>query len=149
MLLAKNGHLSSTKNTHHINSCYFFITDYIKQQHINLAHCPTTDMLADFLTKPLQGSLFRKFHQRLLNLPPLSDPLAGQECVGTKSTVTMTLPEHANCTSTKVSRHYRSMPNCTEVRPQSSQDYCSHLEMTHHHILPGLCCYRPELMLIT
>ena len=134
MLLAKNGHLSSTKNTHHINICYFFITDYIKQQCINLAHCPTTDMLADFLTKPLQGSLFRKFHQCLLNLPPLSDPLAGQESVGTKSTVTTTLPEHAQLhrhlsvmTLLECAQPHRSAPTVILGLLQSSQnDSSSH-----------------------
>jgi hypothetical protein len=29
-------------------------------------HCPTSDMLADFFTKPLQGALFRKFRSILL-----------------------------------------------------------------------------------
>ena len=40
--------------------------DMIKTDGINVRHCPTAEMLADFLTKPLQGSLFRKFRQVLL-----------------------------------------------------------------------------------
>ena len=31
-------------------------------------YCPTVEMNADPLTKPVQGSLFRKFRQRMLNL---------------------------------------------------------------------------------
>jgi hypothetical protein len=33
---------------------------------IRIRHCPTLQMLADFFTKPLQGSLFRKFRDVVL-----------------------------------------------------------------------------------
>ena len=33
---------------------------------IKVVHCPTTTMLVDFLMKPLQGALFRKFKDVLL-----------------------------------------------------------------------------------
>ena len=39
MLLAHNGHLSSTKNTWHINIRYYFITDHIKNGRVQVAHC--------------------------------------------------------------------------------------------------------------
>jgi len=38
-----------------------FIKDRIENGEINLLHCLTGDMIADFFTKPLQGSLFTKF----------------------------------------------------------------------------------------
>ena len=41
---------------------YFYITDQVKVKQLQIAHCPTKDMLADFFTKPLQGSLFVKLH---------------------------------------------------------------------------------------
>ena len=40
--------------------------DRIVTENITIAHCPTEEMLADFFTKPLQGSLFRKFRAVLL-----------------------------------------------------------------------------------
>jgi hypothetical protein len=40
---------------------YFFIKNRLDLEHIDVKHCPTKQMLADFFTKPLQGSLFRKF----------------------------------------------------------------------------------------
>ena len=43
-------------------------------------------MLADYFTKPLQGSLFRKFRNLILNVSPkdeLNVGLGQQECVGT------------------------------------------------------------------
>ena len=58
MLLAKNGRSSSTKNTCHIDICYYFITDQVTKKRIRIEHCPTATMLGDFFTKLLQGSLF-------------------------------------------------------------------------------------------
>ena len=33
-----------------------------------MIYCPTGDMMADVLTKPLQGSLFKKFRDAILNI---------------------------------------------------------------------------------
>ena len=40
-------------------------------------------MIADFLTKPLQGALFRKFRDRIMNVDPLTIAqwTGSQECV--------------------------------------------------------------------
>jgi hypothetical protein len=64
--MERNGKLSSGNHSRHIDIRYFFITDHSKRSHIDIQHCPTGAMLADFLTKPLQGSLFRKFRAVLL-----------------------------------------------------------------------------------
>jgi hypothetical protein len=72
MLLEKNGHGSSSKRTRHINIRYFFVADRIAAGEVKVEYCPTGDMLADFFTKPLQGSSFRKFREQILNLK--SDP---------------------------------------------------------------------------
>ena len=83
MLLAHNGRLSSTKNTWHIDIRYYFINDHIKNGRVRVEHCPTTHMIADCLTKPLQGAKFREFCNHLLNISePMQDD-AGQECVET------------------------------------------------------------------
>jgi hypothetical protein len=68
MLLEKNGKKSSGKRTRHINIRYFFVTDRIAAHEVHVEYCPTGDMLADFFTKPLQGSAFRKFRNRILNI---------------------------------------------------------------------------------
>jgi hypothetical protein len=80
MLLARNGKQSSGKKTRHIEIRYYFITDQINQKKARVEYCPTGDMIADFFTKPLQGSVFRWFRAVILNLPP---PVAEQECVAT------------------------------------------------------------------
>jgi hypothetical protein len=68
MLLEKNGRASSSKRTRHINVRYFFITDRIKSRELNVAYCPTGDMVADYFTKPLQGSAFRKLRDIIMNV---------------------------------------------------------------------------------
>ena len=64
--MEKNGKASCGQRSRHIEIRHFFITDRSKAKQIDIVHCPTAQMLADFLTKPLQGSLFRKFRAVLL-----------------------------------------------------------------------------------
>jgi hypothetical protein len=61
ILLEKNGGASSIKRTKHINVRYFFIKDRIASGEITVEHCPATEMLGGHFTKPLQGTMFRKF----------------------------------------------------------------------------------------
>jgi hypothetical protein len=68
ILLEKNGRRSSSRRTRHINIRYFFVTDRIQAKELMVEYCPTGEMLADMFTKPLQGSLFRRFRQAVLNL---------------------------------------------------------------------------------
>ena len=83
MLLAKNGRKSSGKKTRHIEIRYYFITDNINRGAAAVQYCPTEDMIADFFTKPLQGSQFRKLRNLIMNYHPSTDsPSDGQECVG-------------------------------------------------------------------
>ena len=65
ILLEKNGRASSSKRTKHINVRYFFVTDMIKKNKMSVEWMPTADMVADFWTKPNQGSLFIK-HRDLI-----------------------------------------------------------------------------------
>jgi hypothetical protein len=64
ILLEKNGIASSSKCTKHINIQYFFITNCVDKGDVSLVWCPTGDMIRDFMTKPLQGALFRKFRDQ-------------------------------------------------------------------------------------
>ena len=38
----------------------FFITDQVEKGNLMIEYCPTTDMVADYFTKPLQGEKFQK-----------------------------------------------------------------------------------------
>ena len=70
ILLEKNGRASAGKRSKHIDLRYFFAKDRIESGDIEVDFTPTTEMLADFFTKPLQGELFRKFRNLILNLDP-------------------------------------------------------------------------------
>ena len=63
--LAQNG-MSNSEKTRHISIRYFFVTDRIKSGEVKLQHMGTEDMIADILTKPLQGELFARFRDLLL-----------------------------------------------------------------------------------
>jgi hypothetical protein len=66
ILLEKNGKRSSSKRTPAINTRYFFITDQVDKGNISVEYCPTGEMVADFMTKPLQGALFLKFKKLIM-----------------------------------------------------------------------------------
>jgi hypothetical protein len=71
--LERNGRASSGKRTRHINIRYFFIKDRIGSGELRVEYCPTENMLADFFTKPLQGALFRKLRDKIMNIDPMTD----------------------------------------------------------------------------
>jgi hypothetical protein len=64
--LIKNGR-SNSERTRHIAIRFFFLADRVNSNEISIEYMPTGEMLADILTKPLQGELFRRLRDRLLN----------------------------------------------------------------------------------
>ena len=70
-MLEKNGKGSSGKRTKHINIRYFFIKDRIDNGELKVDFCPTDKMLADFFSKPTQGSKFTDFRDQVLGMKEL------------------------------------------------------------------------------
>ena len=66
ILLERNGRSSSTKHTKHMHIRYFYVTEQVQNKAIHVTHCPTVEMVADFFTKPLQGSLFTKMRNYVM-----------------------------------------------------------------------------------
>jgi hypothetical protein len=66
IILEQNWKASSSKCTRHINIQYFFITDWVNMKEIRPHWGPTKEMVADFWTKPLQGSHFRKLRDYIM-----------------------------------------------------------------------------------
>jgi hypothetical protein len=64
--MLKNGRPTSDR-TRHINIRFFFVCDRQAAGEINVEYKPTKEMLADILTKPLQGELFVQLRNELLN----------------------------------------------------------------------------------
>ena len=71
--MEKNGRNSCTGNSRHIHIRYFFVKDRVDKKEVKIEYCPTEQMLADFFTKPLQGSLFRKFRDVIMGYKPMTD----------------------------------------------------------------------------
>ena len=65
--LAEKGRSTSAR-TRHINIRYFFIKDRIQNGELEIKQVPTSEMIADVLTKPLQGKHFRDLRDLLLNV---------------------------------------------------------------------------------
>ena len=63
--MAESG-ASASRRTRHINVRYFFIKERIDSGEIRVSYLPTEEMIADLLTKPIQGKLFVKLRDRLL-----------------------------------------------------------------------------------
>ena len=63
--LAERGK-SNSNRTKHIKIRYFFIKQYLDDGEFIIIHCPTQQMIADILTKPLQGALFFTLRDLLL-----------------------------------------------------------------------------------
>ena len=59
ILMEINGRNSCTGNSRHIHIRYFWIKDKVDNNEVRVQYLPTHIMLADYFTKPLQGSQFR------------------------------------------------------------------------------------------
>ena len=57
---------SASPKTRHIAIRYFFIKDRIDSSEVVVSYMPTKLMIADIMTKPLQGDLFRQMRSALL-----------------------------------------------------------------------------------
>jgi hypothetical protein len=82
ILIEKNGKASSSKRTKHISIRYYFVTDRINKNELTVEWCPTGDMIGDYMTKPNQGALFRKFRDQLMGVVAAKDPGPGKVTKG-------------------------------------------------------------------
>jgi len=67
-LLQTNGRASSSKQTRHMNIRYFFVADVQKRNHVTIEHCPTDEMIGDFLPSHWGGAKFRRFCNIIMNI---------------------------------------------------------------------------------
>jgi hypothetical protein len=68
IILSEKGRSTSAR-TRHVAMRYFLAKDYIERKEIKINYKSTLEMVADYLTKPLQGSLFIKHRAALMNIP--------------------------------------------------------------------------------
>ena len=65
--LEMNGKESSGKRTRHFDIKFFYFTDLIKRKEMEVQFCPTDEMVADYMTKPLVGSKFIEFRKTIMD----------------------------------------------------------------------------------
>jgi len=65
MALIEKGRSTSAR-TRHIGIRYFFVKDRVDSGELSIEYEPTMTMLADCMTKPLQGDLFRDMREMLM-----------------------------------------------------------------------------------
>ena len=46
---------------------YFYVTDLIKRKELQIKSCPSDEMTADYMTKPLTGNKFFKHGIDIMN----------------------------------------------------------------------------------
>ena len=68
ILLETNGKMSRGKRSKHISVRYFFIKDRVDSGELSIEWCSSENMVADLLTKPLQGDTFLAFRDVIMNV---------------------------------------------------------------------------------
>jgi ABC-type nitrate/sulfonate/bicarbonate transport system substrate-binding protein len=58
---------STSDRTRHVAIRYYWVKDRMEAKEIEVVYCPTEDMIADILTKPLVGTQFINLRNALLN----------------------------------------------------------------------------------
>ena len=62
---------STSQRTRHINVRYFFIKERVDEKEVDVIYTRSEDMIADILTKPIQGKQFLRLRSMLLSsIPP-------------------------------------------------------------------------------
>ena len=66
--MLKGGKRVCGQRTRNIHVRYFYAHERINDGTIMVTYCPTKEMVSDYLSKPLQGSLFRTHRNTLLGM---------------------------------------------------------------------------------
>ena len=66
--LLENGRHSTGKRTRHFDIRLFHAKDLIERKEVVVKYCPTDEMLADYMSKPLVGKAFRTNRESILNI---------------------------------------------------------------------------------
>jgi hypothetical protein len=58
----------ASDSSKHIHTRYFHTKERVEAGEVSIQYVPTEEMIADILTKPLQGSQFKKLRDLLTNM---------------------------------------------------------------------------------
>lgn len=69
--LMNNGKRRPGKHTRHFDIRLFYANDLIGRDECTVKYCPTEDMWADYMSKPLVGKAYKKNRQCIMNIQPM------------------------------------------------------------------------------
>ena len=64
--IEENSRNSCAGNSSHVSIRYFYVKDSVDKEDFSIENCNTSAMLADFFTKSLWGSLFRRLREVIM-----------------------------------------------------------------------------------
>jgi hypothetical protein len=104
--MERNGKDSTTGRSRHIDIRHFFVKDRVDKREIEIEHCPTELMIADYFTKPLQGKQFKHFRDLIMGYKHISEVLssirlASKERVERKEKERKSMYDKSNTTKSK------------------------------------------------
>jgi hypothetical protein len=67
IILANKQNGATLSKTKHIQIRFYYVRELIEQKEINIVYLSTKEMLADLLTKPMTGWLFKALRDQILN----------------------------------------------------------------------------------
>ena len=115
-ILETNRKFSISRKTKHIKAKFFFIKDKVDSEEVKIVDCPAGVMWADVLTKPLQGTTFRKMRAQLMNCA--MEYIYGEESTAKECKTLLGQSSHQDATQTVqecVGRYPRSKLGNTRV----------------------------------
>ena len=66
--LVKKGKRTCGQRTRNIDIKYFYVAERVDDGTVNVSYCPTKEMVLDYLSKSLQGSLFRTHRDSIMGI---------------------------------------------------------------------------------
>ena len=69
--IIKNGRRSAGKKTRHFDIRLFYTKDYVNRKEVTVECCPSEDMLANFMTKPLTGTSYKRNRAEIMKVTSL------------------------------------------------------------------------------
>jgi hypothetical protein len=127
--------MSSRKKTKHIKAKFFFIKDRVDNREIRVKDCPTEEMWADIMTKPLQGTAFRVMTAELINYedpkeikcnPTVKNPISAGKTVTWKIKVATSFRAPQECIGQN-----RILAKKPTTDRQISRTRCTHGDTGH------------------
>ena len=73
--LESNGRNSYTGNSRHVDRENFWVKDRVDKNEVQIKYCPTTLLLGDYVTRPLEGNVFRSVRDVIMQYKHINDLL--------------------------------------------------------------------------